>query len=145
MGCKKIGNIERVLISECVRDMPSFAKIGRLFEMGADPNAVNEYGECVLSIVMEGYCSIYGANLRSGFFAPMLVSVFIENGFSVRRHGLKVISEMQNGCYDKYMRRAIKMILKARRGCIGRDLKTVKRCIRKLSGKITGKIKPQAA
>ena len=67
MAVKRIGNIERVLISECVKDIPSFSKIKRLFDMGADPNAVNEIGECVLGIVLEGYCSLYGANLRSGF------------------------------------------------------------------------------
>lgn len=145
MKFKKIGSIERILISECVKDMPSFAKIERLFALGADPNAVNEIGECVLAIAMEGYCSLYGANLRSGFFAPMLVSVFLENGFDVRRHGTHVISELQNGCYDKHMRRAIKLILKARGDGVLRDLRTVKRCMKALSCKLIGKTKPQAA
>ena len=145
MAVKRIGNIERVLISECVKDIPSFSKIKRLFDMGADPNAVNEIGECVLGIVLEGYCSLYGANLRSGFFVPMLVEIFTENGFNVRRHGLKVISELQNGCYDRHMRRAIKMILKARRECLRRDIHTLHRCIKAVTAKITGKTNPQAA
>ena len=145
MNDKKIGNIERVLISECVKDIPSFTKINRLFELGADPNAVNEIGECVLGIAIEGYCSLYGTNLRSGFFAPMLVSVFIENGFSVRRHGLKVISEIQNGIYDKYIRQAAKIILKKRGECLRQDIRTVKRCIKSISNRFTGKKKPQAA
>lgn len=145
MAVKKIGNIERVLISECVKDIPSFAKIKRLFDMGADPNAVNDIGECVLGIILEGYCSLHGTNLRSGFFVPMLIEIFTENGFNVRRHGLKVISELQNGCYDKYMRRAIKMILKARRECLRKDINIVCRCVKNAASKFTGKIKPQAA
>lgn len=112
---------------------------------GADPNAVNDIGECVLGIILEGYCSLYGANLRSGFFVPMLIETFAENGFNVRRHGLKVISELQNGCYDKYMRRAIKMILKARRECLRQDINTVCRYVKTAAAKFTDKIKPQAA
>lgn len=108
---KPIGKIERALIAECVKDIPSFLKIQRLFELGADANAINEFGECVLGIIFEGYCSMYGTKLRSGFFAPHIVSCFIENGFDVKRHGLKVISELQNGCYDRYIRKAIYMIL----------------------------------
>ena len=87
----------------------------------------------------------YGANLRSGFFVPMLIETFAENGFNVRRHGLKVISELQNGCYDKYMRRAIKMILKARRECLRQDINTVCRYVKTAAAKFTDKIKPQAA
>lgn len=122
MKNKRIGELERILISECVKDVPSFAKIGRLLRMGADPNAVNGIGECVLGIAMEGYCSLYGTGLRSGFFVPMIVAVFLENGFDARRHGLQVVSELQNGFYDKHMRRAAGMILRARRAAFGRDL-----------------------
>lgn len=123
MTCKRIGNLERMLISECVKDEPSFESIQRLFTLGADANAVNGLGECVLAVAAEGYCQLHGANLRSGFFMPMIVEAFIENGFSVRRHGLKVISELQNGIYDKYMRRAIRIILAKRRECAVKELR----------------------
>lgn len=136
MKNKRIGNIERILIAECVKDIPSFAKINRLFEMGADPNAVNEYGESVLSIVFEGYCSLYGANLRSGFFAPHLVTCFIQNGFDVRKHGLFVISELENGIYDKHIRRAISMILTRRRQLIKKDVKTAAICLKMIAQKV---------
>ncbi len=141
---KRIGNIERILIRECVKDMPSFAKIQRLFDMGADPNCVNDFGESVLSIVMEGYCSLYGANLRSGFFAPMLTEIFIENGLDVRRFGLKIISEMQNSCYDKHMRRAIKIILRQRQECLKADIKTIKNLGHFLAERFTDRIKGNA-
>ena len=115
MAVKRIGNIERVLISECVKDTPDFGKISKLFDMGADINAVNEFGECTAAIVFEGYCSLYGGELRSGYYVPSLLECFFEHGFDVRRHGLKTISELQNCCYDKYVRRAIAMILERRR------------------------------
>ena len=141
---KRIGNIERILIRECVRDMPSFAKIQRLFDMGADPNSVNKFGESVLGIVMEGYCSLYGANLRSGFFAPMLTEMFIENGLDVRRFGLQIISQMQNSCYDRHMRRAIKMILKCRHECFKNDCKSIKLYGQMIAEKLTEKIRKHA-
>ena len=62
MAVKRIGNLERVLISECVKDCPDFGIITKLFELGADINAVNEFGECTAAIVFEGYCSLYGDN-----------------------------------------------------------------------------------
>ena len=49
---KQIGYIERLLIAECKKDEPSFMQVNRLFELGADPNAVNEYGENVISANM---------------------------------------------------------------------------------------------
>ena len=126
---KNIREVERRLISECVRDIPSFARIGRLFAEGADPNAVNGAGECVLAIAVQGYCALYGTRLRSGFFLPMIVAVFLENGFDVRRHGMRVISELQNSVYDKYARRAIAMILRARRAAIVNDVKAAAKAI----------------
>lgn len=140
MTKKRIGNLERALIAECVRDIPSFAKINRLFEMGADGNAVNEYGECVLAIVFEGYCSLYGANLRSGFFAPHIVSCFILNGFNTRKHGLHVISELQNNIYDKHIRRAIGIILRDRRENKKRDVATVRACLKAITEKAYNKV-----
>lgn len=137
MTAKKIGNLERVLISECVKPIPDFGKITRLFEMGADINAVNEFGECTAAIVFEGYCSLYGAKLRSGFFAPQLVACFIDNGFDVCRHGLKTVSELQNGCYDKYMRMAVKMILDRRRKLFKKEFYTLKLCTARLCRKLT--------
>lgn len=139
MKNKRIGNLERMVIAECVKDVPSFAKIGRLFEMGADPNAVNEYGECVLGIVFEGYCSLYGTKLRSGFFAPHIVNVFLSYGFDARRHGMKVISELETGCYDRYMRMATKTILHERNRLLKRDLADIGACIKAISFKMCGK------
>ena len=111
MTVKRIGNLERVLISECVKDTPDFGCISKLFDMGADINAVNEFGECVAAIVFEGYCSLYGGDLRSGYYVPALISMFVKQGFDVKRHGLKTVSELQNCCYDKYVRKGIAMIL----------------------------------
>lgn len=136
MKNKQIGNLERMVIAECVKDVPSFGKISRLFEMGADPNAVNEYGECVLGIVFEGYCSMYGTKLRSGFFAPHIVAVFLQYGFDAKRHGLKVISELQNSCYDRYIRMAIKTILSERNRMIKRDIAIFKNCMKNISDKV---------
>lgn len=134
---KKIGNLERALISECVKDIPSFTKINRLFEMGADANAVNEYNECVLEIVFEGYCSLYGTKLRSGFFAPYIVSCFIMNGFNVRKYGLHVISGLQNNDYDKHIRRAIALILRERRD---NALNGIQACIKNISARAYRKL-----
>ena len=136
MKNKKIGTLERMVIAECVKDVPSFSKIGRLFEMGADPNAVNEYGECVLAIAFEGYCSLYGTKLRSGFFAPHIVSVFIQYGFNARKHGLRVISELQNSCYDRYIRMAIRNIHKERSRLMRKNLQDVKNCVKALTLKV---------
>ena len=125
MAVKRIENLERVLISECVKDTPDFGKITKLFEMGADINAVNEFGECTAAIVFEGYCSLYGGALRSGYFVPSLVECFFEHGFDVRRHGLRTVSELQNCCYDKYVRRAIAMILEKRKKIMKNDFAVI--------------------
>lgn len=132
MAVKRIGNIERVLISECVKDVPDFGRISKLFEMGADINAVNEFGECTAAIVFEGYCSLYGGKLRSGYFVPSLLECFFDHGFDVRRHGLKTVSELQNCCYDKYVRRAIKMILEKRRKTVKCDCRLLLLCLKNL-------------
>ena len=145
MAVKKIGNLERVLISECVKNTPDFGRISKLFDMGADINAVNEFGECTASIVFEGYCSLYGNNLRSGYYAPILVNCFAEHGFDFRRHGLKVISELQNGCYDKYIRQAIAMILIKRRDAVKRENAAIKKALkRKASAFCLKLLSPQA-
>ena len=125
MAVKRIGNLERVLISECVKDTPDFGKISKLFEMGADINAVNEFGECTAAIIFEGYCSLYGGAVRSGYFVPSLLECFFEHGFDVRRHGLKTISELQNCCYDKHVRRAIGMILERRKKIMRNDFAVI--------------------
>lgn len=140
-----IGDLERMLIAECVKDIPSFKKINRLFCMGANPNAVNEYGECVLAIVFEGYCSLYGTKLRSGFFAPHIVACFMSQGFNARRHGNRVISELQNGVYDRYIRQAIKMILQERKKAIKRDVTVIASCIKVIPSKIGKYFKPTVA
>ncbi len=137
MTVKRIGNLERVLISECVKDTPDFGCISKLFDMGADINAVNEFGECVAAIVFEGYCSLYGGNLRSGYYVPALISMFVKQGFDVKRHGLKTVSELQNCCYDKYVRKGIAMILDIRRRQLKQNrekaLKTLSTICRKLT------------
>ncbi len=138
---KRIGQLERMVIAECVKDVPSFAKIGRLFDMGADPNATNEYGECVLAIVFEGYCCLYGTKLRSGFFAPHIVSTFMSYGFNAKKHGLSVVSELQNSSFDRYIRQAIKMILYSRNKQIRRDIITAKNCVKNLSAKVLQHLK----
>lgn len=135
MAVKRIGNLERVLISECVKDCPDFGKISKLFELGADINAVNEFGECTAAIVFEGYCSLYGDNIRSGYFVPSLLDMFIKHGFDVRRHGLKAVSELQNCCYDKYVRSAIKTILAMRAQIVKCDIGLFILCIKKLARK----------
>ncbi len=136
---KKIGYIERILIDECKSENPSFAQINRLFDLGANPNAVNEYGECVLSQVFKAYCG--GENqIRKSVYAPQLVIAFLVNGFDVRRHGLNVISEMQNSIYDRNMRLAIKIILDRRRAAFKSDCKTVRLCLKSITGKAYKKL-----
>ena len=141
---KQISHLEKILIDECRKDVPSLIQINRLFELGADPNAVNEYGESVLSLVFAGYCG-EGDKLRDARFAPQITVVFLCNGFDVRRHGLHVISEMQNSIYDKNMRMAIKIILQRRRAAFREDCRTVKLCIKAITGKIFRKNKVKAA
>ncbi|MBQ8605936.1 MAG: hypothetical protein IJ408_04300 [Clostridia bacterium] len=137
MAVKRIGNIERVLISECVKDTPDFGIISKLFDMGADVNAVNEFGECTAAIVFEGYCSLYGGELRSGYYVPSLLECFFEHGFDVRRHGLKTVSELQNCCYDKYVRKAIAMILEKRRQTVKCDCRLLLLFLKNLCRKNT--------
>ena len=76
--------------------------------MGADPNAVNDIRRMCARNNFGGILQSLRRKPALRLFVPMLIETFAENGFNVRRHGLKVISELQNGCYDKYMRRAIK-------------------------------------
>jgi hypothetical protein len=141
---KKIGYLEKVLIDECRKETPSLIQINRLFELGADPNAVNEEGESVLSVVFDGYCGGVRGTVNAAF-APQITVVFLCNGFDVRRHGLHVISEMQNSIYDKNMRMAIKIILQRRRAAFREDCRTVKLCIKAITGKIFRKNKVKAA
>lgn len=128
---KQIGYLEKVLIDECKKEQPSLIQINRLFELGADPNAVNEYGESVLALVFRGYCG-EGDTLRHAKYAPQITVVFLCNGFDVRRHGLSAISEMQNSVYDKDMQIAIKIILKCRYNAFKEDCKTIKLCIKRI-------------
>lgn len=123
MAVKRISNIEQALINECVKDRPDFNKIARLFDMGADVNAVNRYGECVAAIVFRGYCALHGEELRSGYYVPQLIRLFVKHGFDLRKFGLKTISELQNSCYDKYVREGIGLILKLRHKRIKQDIK----------------------
>lgn len=132
---KQIGYLEKVLIEECRKEQPSLVQINRLFELGADPNAVNEYGECVLSEVFDGYCG-EGETVRSAVYAPQITVVFLCNGFDVRRHGANTVSIMQNGMYDRYMRIAIKILLKRRCAAFAQDCRTLRLCLKALSGKV---------
>ena len=140
MTLKKISNIERVLCMECIRDVPDFAKINKLFELGADINAVNEYGECVAAIVFAGYCSEYGNTLRSGYYVPKLLKVFLENGFDVRRNGFYTLSELQNGVYDKYIRSAMATIYKLRYRLFVTDCKKKFRGIKRAGTRVYKKV-----
>ena len=97
---KKIGYLEKVLIDECRKETPSLIQINRLFELGADPNAVNEEGESVLSVVFDGYCGGVRGTVNAAF-APQITVVFLCNGFDVRKHGLKAISSMQNSMFTQ--------------------------------------------
>ena len=135
----KIGYIEKILIDECKSENPSFAQINRLFDLGANPNAVNEYGECVLSQVFRAYCG-GGDKIRKSVWAPQIVVAFLVNGFDVRRHGLNTISEMQNSIYDRNMRLAIKIILDRRRAAFKADCKTVHLCLKAITGKAYRKL-----
>jgi len=141
---KQIGYIENLLIAECKKDEPNFVQINRLFELGADPNAVNEYGESVLSEIFQSFC---GENdkLREATYAPQIVLVFLMNGFDVRKNAIKAISAMQNNVYDKNMRVAIKILLSRRRELLKADCKTVHVCIKAIGNKIFRKQKVQTA
>lgn len=130
----KIGYIEKILIDECRSATPSFAQINKLFDLGANPNAVNEYGESVLSVVFDSYCG-GGDIIRSGKYAPQIVVAFLVNGFDVRRHGLKAISSMQNSIYDRNMQIATKIILQRRRDAFKNDCKTVRLCLKAIGSK----------
>ena len=132
---KKIGYLEKVLIDECRKETPSLIQINRLFELGADPNAVNEEGESVLSVVFDGYCGGVRGTVNAAF-APQITVVFLCNGFDVRKHGLKAISSMQNSMFDKNMRIAMKIILKRRHAAFKKDCATLRLCIKNISGKV---------
>lgn len=136
---KRIGYIEKILIDECKRETPSFAQINRLFDLGANPNAVNEYGECVLAQVFRAYCG-GGDKIRNAVYAPQIVITFLVNGFDVRRHGLNVVSEMQNSIYDRNMRIAIKIVLDRRRAAFKADCKTVHLCLKAITNKAYKKL-----
>ena len=132
---KMIGDLERMLIAECRKETPSVVHINRLFDLGADPNAVNEYGESVLFLVFDGYCGDR-EKVREAVYAPQITLLFLCNGFDVRRHGLKAISSMQNSVYDKGMRIAMKMILERRREVFKKDLATVRLCAKAIYRKV---------
>ena len=132
---KKIGYLEKVLIDECRKETPSLIQINRLFELGADPNAVNENGECVLYEVFDGYCGGERGTVNA-VYAPQITVVFLCNGFDVRAHGLNVISSMQNSMFDKNMRIAMKIILKRRHAAFKKDCKTLRLCLKNISGKV---------
>lgn len=124
MKANRISSLEFALISECLMDNIDFGRITKLINMGADINAVNEYGECVLALIADGYCG-GGDVLRSGYNLARLCSFFIKNGFDIRRHGLKTVSAIQNNGYDKYARMAIEMILRRRAAIFSADIKAL--------------------
>jgi len=141
---KQIGYIENLLIAECKKDEPNFMQINRLFELGADPNAVNEYGESVMAVLFDSFCG-EGDTLREATYAPQIVLVFLMNGFDVRKNAVKAISAMQNNIYDKNVRVAIKILLARRREVIKDDCKTVHLCIKAIGNKIFKRQKVQTA
>ena len=122
MKANRISTLEFALISECLMDNIDFGRITKLINMGANINAVNEYGECVLALIADGYCG--GADfIRSGYNLAKLCSFFISNGFDIRRHGIKTVSALQTNIYDKYARMAIEMILRRRAAILRADVK----------------------
>ncbi len=132
---KKIATLERMLINECRKETPSFVHINRLFDLGADPNAVNEYGESVLFEVLNGLCGETDT-VRGAEYAPQIVVTFLCNGFDVRRHGLNTVSAIENSIYDKNMRLAAKIILERRRKLFKEDLSTLKVCAKAIYRKV---------
>ena len=124
MKNKRIGTLEMALISECRENRADFGRISKLFDMGADINAVNEYGECVAALIFDGYCA-KGDSLQTGYLVPALLRLFIENGFDIRRHGINTVSALQNSCYDKYVRIAIKRLIKLRSELAKKDVRVV--------------------
>ncbi len=141
---KQIGYIEKLLIAECKKDEPSFVQVNRLFELGADPNAVNEYGETVLAVIFDGFCA-EGDTLRPATYAPQITLLFLMNGFDVRKNALRAISAMQNSVYDKNMRIAIKILLNRRKEVMKADCKTLRLCVKALGNKVFRKQKVQTA
>ncbi len=141
---KQIGYIENLLIAECKKDEPSFVQVNRLFELGADPNAVNEYGENVLSVIFQSFCG-EDDTLKKATYAPQIVLVFMLNGFDVRKNALKTVSAMQNNIYDRNMRVAISILLNRRKELFKDDCKTVRVCLKAISNKVFKRQKTQIA
>ena len=141
---KQIGYIENLLIAECKKDEPNFMQINRLFELGADPNAVNEYGETVMAVLFDSFCG-EGDTLKEATYAPQIVLVFLMNGFDVRKNAIKAISAMQNNIYDKNMRVAMKILLNRRREVLKDDCKTIRLCIKAIGNKGFKRQKTQIA
>ncbi len=141
---KQIGYIENLLIAECKKDEPNFMQINRLFELGADPNAVNEYGETVMAVLFDSFCGESDV-IKEATYAPQIVLVFLMNGFDVRKNALKAISAMQNNIYDRNMRVAIKILLNRRREIIKEDCKTVHLCLKAIGNRVFKRQKVQTA
>ena len=141
---KQIGYIENLLIAECKKDEPNFMQINRLFELGADPNAVNEYGETVMAVLFDSFCA-EGEEIKKATYAPQIVLVFLMNGFDVRKNALRAISAMQNNVYDRNMRVAMRILLNRRRDVIKEDCKTLHLCIKAIGNKVFRRHKIQTA
>ncbi len=141
---KQIGYIENLLIAECKKDKPNFMQINRLFELGADPNAVNEYGETVMAVLFDSFCGETD-QIRKATYAPQIVLVFLMNGFDVRKNAIKAISAMQNNVYDRNMRIAIRILLNRRRELIKDDCKTLHLCLKAIGNKVFRRQKVQTA
>lgn len=108
---KDFGEKEQQLIEECKKAPADYAKIKHLIDEGADINAVNEYGDSLLSSII-GYFipeECYGceqrnlpAEKRNCDGCPCaeqsrlldIVELFIENGWDTVKYGLECIREL---------------------------------------------------
>ena len=130
------GELENKLIELLKLNEPDFAAADELIRQGADINAMCEYGDNVLSDILNGYvssaekivnndicencweeecqrCENFVLTHNPGPHMLDVIRYFIKNGFDINgcegRLGAQCLSAVANSTYDRYMIDAIKI------------------------------------
>lgn len=100
------GKLEDKLLRLCRAGEPDFPKIEAVINAGANINAVNKSGECMLHRIYHN-CQSHGNHL------PEITNIFIRSGFHMQKYGRACLSGLVFSSYDRYIVDTAKIILKA--------------------------------
>lgn len=98
------GKLEDELLRLCKANNPDFAKIEETLLAGADVNAIDNCGECML-------LDLYHSRQRQGSHLPEITQLFIQSGFHLEKHARACLSGLVFSSYDRYIFDTAKVIL----------------------------------